>query len=134
MIDQGPIILFDAQCVLCSANAQFILKHDRLARYRLASMQGVVGAALFRQHGIDAANPDTILLIEGERVLRDSEAVIAIYTGLGWPWRIAGLGLLAPRALREPVYHWIARNRYRLFGRRETCWVPAAEYAERVLR
>lgn len=133
MIEQGPIILFDAHCVLCSANAQFILKHDRLARYRLASMQGAVGAALFRQHGIDPANPDTILLIEGDRVLRDSEAVIAIYTGLGWPWRIAGLGLLVPRALRDPVYHWIARNRYRLFGRRETCWVPAAEYAERVL-
>ena len=133
MIEQGPIILFDAQCVLCSANAQFILKHDRLARYHLASMQGAVGAALFRQHGIDPANPDTILLIEGDRVLRDSEAVIAIYTGLGWPWRIAGLGLLVPRALRDPVYHWIARNRYRLFGRRETCWVLAAEYAERDL-
>jgi predicted DCC family thiol-disulfide oxidoreductase YuxK len=133
MIDQGPIILFDAQCVLCSANAQFILKHDRLARYRLVSMQGEVGAALFRQHGIDPANPDTILLIDGDRVLRDSEAVIAIYTGLGWPWRIAGLGLLAPRVLRDPVYHWIARNRYRLFGKRDTCWVPAAEYAERVL-
>jgi len=133
MIEQGPIILFDAQCVLCSANAQFILKHDRPARYRLASMQGAVGAALFRRHGIDPANPDTILLIEGDRVLRDSEAVIAIYTGLGWPWRIAGLGLLVPRALRDPVYHWIARNRYRLFGRRETCWVPAAEYGERVL-
>lgn len=133
MIDQGPIILFDAQCVLCSANAQFILKHDRLGRYRLASMQGEVGAALFWQHGIDPANPDTILLIEGDRVLRNSEAVIAIYTGLGWPWRIAGIGLLAPRALRDPVYHWIARNRYRLFGKRETCWVPAAEYAERVL-
>lgn len=133
MIDQGPIILFDAQCVLCSANAQFILKHDRLARYRLASMQGEVGAALFRQHGIDPANPDTILLIEGDRVLRDSEAVIAIYAGLGWPWRIAGLGLLTPRVLRDPVYHWIARNRYRLFGKRETCWVPTAEFVERVL-
>lgn len=133
MVDEGPIILFDAQCVLCSANAQFILRHDRLAHYRLASMQGAVGGALFRQHGIDPANPDTILLIEGDRVLRDSEAVIAIYTGLGWPWRIVGLGLLAPRAWRDPVYHWIARNRYRLFGKRETCCAPVAEYAERVL-
>lgn len=133
MIDLSPIILFDAQCALCSANAQFILKHDRLARYRLASMQGAVGAALFRRHGIDPANPDTILLIERDRVIRDSEAVIAIYTGLGWPWRIAGLVLFAPRALRDSVYHWIARNRYRLFGKRETCWVPAAEYAERIL-
>lgn len=133
MTEPGPIILFDAQCVLCSANAQFILKHDRRARYRLASMQGEVGAALFRQHGIDPANPDTILIIDGEKVLRDSDAVIAIYTGLGWPWRMAGLARLAPRALRDPIYRWVARNRYRLFGKRAACWVPTTEYAARVL-
>jgi predicted DCC family thiol-disulfide oxidoreductase YuxK len=133
MIEPNPIILFDAQCVLCSANAQFILKHDRRARYRLAAMQGDVGAALFRQHGIDPTNPDTILMIEGDRVLRDSDAVIAIYTGLGWPWRMAGLALLAPKALRDPVYRWVARNRYHLFGKRETCWVPGAEFATRIL-
>lgn len=129
----NPVILFDAQCVLCSANAQFILKHDRHARYRLAAMQGEIGAALFRQHGIDPTDPDTILMIDGDRVLRDSEAFIAIYTGLGWPWRLAGLASLAPKVLRDPAYRWIARNRYRLFGKRETCWVPSAEYAGRVL-
>lgn len=133
MTEPGPIILFDAQCVLCSANAQFILKHDRRARYRLASMQGEVGAMLFRQHGVDPANPDTILMIDGETVLRDSDAVIAIYTGLGWPWRMAGLARLAPKALRDPIYRWVARNRYRLFGKREACWVPTTEYAARVL-
>lgn len=133
MDDHGPIILFDAQCVLCSANAQFILKHDRRARFHLAAMQGDVGAALFRQHGIDPNDPDTILMIEGERVLRDSDAVIAIFTGLGWPWRVAGLASLVPKALRDLIYRWIARNRYRIFGRRETCWVPAAEFVERVL-
>ncbi len=88
---ERPIIVFDALCVLCSANAQFVLRHDRRRRFRLASMQGPVGAALYRVHGIDPAEPDTIILVEGERVLRNSDAVLAIYAGCGWPWRAGPL-------------------------------------------
>lgn len=120
-------------CVLCSANAQFVLRHDRARRFRLASMQGDVGATLFREHGIDPCDPSTILMIDGDRVLRNSDAVLAIYGGLGWPWRIAGALRVVPRRLRDPVYRWVARNRYRIFGRRETCWVPAPEHRDRVL-
>ncbi|GBH28815.1 thiol-disulfide oxidoreductase DCC family protein [Sphingobium xenophagum] len=133
MTDDHPIILFDAECVLCSANAQFILTHDRDRRFRLASMQGKTGSALFCRHGIDPTDPDTILVIEGESVLRDSDAVISIYTGLGWPWRIAGLASIVPRSLRDPVYRWIARNRYRIFGKRDTCWIPDSQYADWLL-
>lgn len=129
----GPIILFDAQCVLCSANARFILHNDRKRRFRLAAMQGATGAALFRRHGIDPTDPDTILVVDGDHVLRDSDAVIAIYTGLGWPWRVAGAVRLVPRWPRDRAYRWIARNRYRLFGRRSTCWLPESEHADRVL-
>lgn len=131
--DERPIIVFDALCVLCSANAQFVLRHDRRYRFRLASMQSPVGAALYRAHGIDPADPDTILLVEGERVSRDSDAVLAIYAGCGWPWRIAAGLRLIPSAIRDPFYRWVARNRYRIFGRRETCWVPAPEDRDRVL-
>ena len=126
-------MLFDAECVLCSANAQFILTFDRKRRFRLASMQSQAGAALFRAHGIDPADPDTILLIDGDRVLQNSDAVIAIYAGLGWPWRIAAAARLIPRRLRDLAYRWVARNRYRIFGRRETCWVPRPEDAGRLL-
>jgi predicted DCC family thiol-disulfide oxidoreductase YuxK len=132
MVDH-PIIVFDAQCVLCSANAQFVLKHDRREHFRLASMQGEVGAGLYRRFGIDPADPESIILVEGDAVKRDSDAVLAIYAGLGWPWRAAAALRLVPRFLRDPVYRWIARNRYRLFGRRETCWLPTAEQARRVL-
>jgi predicted DCC family thiol-disulfide oxidoreductase YuxK len=133
MSERHPIILFDAECVLCSANAQFILNHDTARRYRLASMQGEVGAELFRRHGIDPTDPDTILVIDGERVLRDSDAVLSIYAGLGWPWRIAAAVRMVPRPLRDPVYRWVARNRYRIFGRRDRCWLPRPEDADRVL-
>jgi predicted DCC family thiol-disulfide oxidoreductase YuxK len=133
MTESHPIILFDAECVLCSANAQFILTHDRARHYRLASMQSAVGADLFRRHGIDPTDPDTILVIDRDRILRDSDAVISIYMGLGWPWRIAGVAGVIPRNLRDPIYRWVARNRYRIFGKRETCWIPHPEDADRLL-
>jgi len=128
-----PVIVFDALCVLCSANAQFVLKHDRREHFRLASMQGEVGAGLYRRFGIDPADPESIILVEGDNVKRDSDAVLGIYAGLGWPWRAAAALRLVPRFLRDLVYRWIARNRYRLFGRRETCWLPTPEQARRVL-
>lgn len=104
-----PIIVFDAHCVLCSANAQFVLKYDRRDHFRLASMQGDIGAALYRRFGIDPANPETLILVEGNDVRRDSDAVLAIYAGLGWPWRATTALRLIPAFLRDPVYRWVAR-------------------------
>ena len=127
------IVLFDAECVLCSANAQFILTHDKRHAMRLASMQGEVGAELFRKHGMDPADPQSILLIDGDTVYRDSDAVLGIYARLGWPWRLVSFARIVPRALRDPAYRWLARNRYRLFGKRETCWMPRPEDADRLL-
>lgn len=129
----GPIIVFDAMCVLCSANAQFVLTHDRRRLFRLASMQGDVGSALYRRFGIDPNNPDSIIVAEGDRLLRDSDAVLAIYAGLGWPWKIVSIFRIVPRFLRDPLYLWVARNRYRIFGRRDSCWIASPEQADRIL-
>jgi predicted DCC family thiol-disulfide oxidoreductase YuxK len=128
-----PIIVFDAECLLCSANAQFVLKHDRRDRFLLASMQGEAGSALYRRFGIDPADPDTLIVVEGDRVRRDSDAILAIWAGLGWPWRAGAMFRLVPRLLRDPVYRWVARNRYRLFGRRDTCWLPHPAFRDRML-
>lgn len=130
---QHPIIVFDAMCVLCSANAQFVLNNDRRGHFLLASMQGEVGSGLYRKFGIDHLAPDTIVVVTGEQALRDSDAVLSIYAGLGWPWRVLTLFRFIPRALRDPLYRLIARNRYRIFGKREVCWLPTPEQAERVL-
>ncbi len=129
----GPIILFDAECVLCSANAQFVLDHDKAGRFRLASMQGDVGQALYRRHGMDPNDPSTMIIVEGDRLRRDSDAVLSIYERIGFPWKLMGVFRLVPRSLRDLVYRTVARNRYRLFGKRETCWVPAPEYRGRIL-
>lgn len=129
----GPIILFDAECVLCSANAQFVLKHDKAVRFRLASMQGQVGAQIYRQQGMDPAKPNTMLVVEGDKVRQDSDAVLSIYEALGFPWRLLSIFRLVPPFLRDPVYRWVARNRYRIFGKRTTCWMPPPEYEGRLL-
>lgn len=128
-----PVIVFDAMCVLCSRHAQFVLRHDRAGHFLLASMQGEAGAAIYRSFGIDPANPDSLVVVEGNRALRDSEAILAIWRGLGWPWRLAAVFGVAPKTLRDPVYRWVARHRYRLFGRRETCWMPDAAQRSRIL-
>lgn len=133
MASAHPVILFDAECVLCSASAQFILKHDRAGRFRLASMQGAVGAGLSRRHGEDPKNASTIVVIDGENVLRESDAVIFVCASLGWPWRIAGMLHAIPQSWRNPAYRWIARNRYRIFGKRDVCWMPSSEDSDRVL-
>ena len=130
---EGPVILFDAECVLCSANAIFVLRHDKAGLFRLASIQGAAGAELCRRHGVDPHDPTSILVVEGARVRKDSDAVLSIYERLGFPWRLVVIFRLVPAVLRDPVYRWIARNRYRLFGKRASCWVAPPEYRDRIL-
>lgn len=129
----GPIIVFDAFCVLCTANAAFVLRHDPVGHFRLASMQGHVGADLYRRFGIDPANPDTLVVVQGDAALRNSDAVLAIWAGLERPWNWLALFRIVPRWIRDPLYRWIACHRYRLFGKRDTCWVPTPEQARRIL-
>lgn len=107
-----PIIVFDAMCVLCSANAQFVLNNDRRGYFLLASMQGEIGSAIYRKFGIDPTAPDTMVVVTGDIALRDSDAVLSIYEGLGWPWRILSIFKVIPRFIHDPAYRLIARNRY----------------------
>ncbi|MEP3224809.1 MAG: DCC1-like thiol-disulfide oxidoreductase family protein [Parasphingorhabdus sp.] len=127
------IIVFDAVCILCSANAQFILKHDQRQQFLLAPMQGKYGSRLYRKYGIDPSEPETLIVVQNGQLLRNSDAILAIYDGLGWPWKIANMALIIPAFLRDRLYLFVARNRYRIFGKRETCWVPQAADKDRIL-
>ena len=132
-----PIIVFDGVCVLCTANAQFVLSADKMGRFRLAAMQGEVGAALMRENGIDPLDPESFVLIDaqqdGGKVWRDSDAVLHMWSELGWPYRIGAVFRLVPRFVRDSAYRLIARNRYKWFGKRARCWVPDPDQAARLL-
>ncbi|RWX81588.1 DUF393 domain-containing protein [Neorhizobium lilium] len=129
----GPIILFDAECVLCSANARFVLERDLKGVFRFASIQSEIGKSIYRLHGMDPNDPASLLVVEGDRVQRDSDAVLSIYETLGFPWPLVRVFRIVPVALRDPIYRFVARHRYRLFGRRDACWVAPKRYRDRIL-
>jgi predicted DCC family thiol-disulfide oxidoreductase YuxK len=131
--DEHPLIVFDGECVLCSANARFVLRHDRNGAFRLTTAQGELGQALYRHFGLSTADYETMLVLEGGRLLTDSDAALAIARGLGWPWQGAGAFRLVPRRVRDGCYRLVARNRYRLFGRRQACFIPTAGERDRIL-
>ena len=129
--DGHPLIVFDGLCVLCSANARFVLRHDRKGHFRLTTAQGSLGSALYERLGLD---PDaTMLVVEEGRALTESDSFIAIMRGLGWPWRAAAAVKIVPKAIRDPFYRLVARNRFRLFGRRDVCWLPSPADSDRIL-
>ena len=127
------IVVFDAQCLLCNGWVQFLLRHDRQGTLRFASIQGANGQRLLREAGLKVEGLDTLLVIRGERSWRHSAAILQVLHQLGWPWRLAWVAGLVPSVLRDSAYRAIARNRYQLFGRSESCIMPPADFAQRFL-
>jgi len=128
-----PVIVFDAECIVCSGWVDFILRRDRSGRFRFASMQGKTGRALLTAAGLDPADPSTMLLCEGHAWRTDTEAILRIIASFGGPWRLLLAARIIPRAWRDAAYRWVARNRYRIFGRRNHCLVPGPDIAHRFL-
>ena len=129
----GAIVVFDGVCVFCSGGVRFLLPRDRAGRFLFATMQSETGRRLLAGHGIDPDDPVSFLLVEGGRAFTDSSAALRILTLLGGWWRLAGVFYAVPRPLRDAVYRFVARRRYRWFGRRESCFVPTADTADRFL-
>ncbi|HJS35864.1 MAG TPA: thiol-disulfide oxidoreductase DCC family protein [Pseudoxanthomonas sp.] len=128
----GPVIVFDGICVLCNGWVRFLLKQDRVGRYRFAAMQSDAGRALLAGHGLDPDDPASFLLVDGDDAWTDSDAIQRVLTGLGGAWRLAGVMAVVPRVVRDPLYRSVARNRYRWFGTMG-CRVPTEEERARFL-
>lgn len=129
----GAVIVFDGVCVLCNGWVRFLLRHDHAQRYRFAAMQSVSGRRLLAAHGLDPDDPISLLLIEDGRAWTGTDAIRRVLAGLGGVWKAAHALALLPRALRDPLYRWVARNRYRWFGRYDACLRPAPQQQARFL-
>ena len=127
------IVVFDAQCLLCSRWVKFLLRFDRRGVFRFASIQGATGRALLANAGLRVDGLQTLLLVDGEQTWQHTAAILRVLHALGWPWRAAWLGWLVPAPMRDAAYRLVARNRYVLFGRSHTCLVPPADHAQRFL-
>lgn len=126
-----PIILFDGVCNLCNASVQWVLRRDRKGQFRFAALQSETGQRLLARFGMDATAFNTVVLADGGRLYTRSDAALEVARRLGAPWSWLAVFRYLPRGLRDAVYDWIARNRYRWFGRRESCLLPRPEWKER---
>ena len=131
--DDRPVIIFDGECVLCSGSAQFVMRHDKRKVFRLLAAQTPLGRALYAHYGLAAGDYETMILIaDGVAMLR-SQAVIRIAEQLGFPWSLAAAARIMPRSWRDRLYGVLARNRLRILGRRDTCFMPKPADADRFL-
>jgi predicted DCC family thiol-disulfide oxidoreductase YuxK len=123
------IVYFDGECALCNRLVDFVIRRDRRRRFRFAPLQGETARA--RLPAPMRAGPLATIVLEHEGALRvRSDAILAILAVLGRGWRLAGVCRLLPRRLRDAAYHYIARNRFRWFGRRASCRLPTAAERE----
>ena len=125
----GPIMVFDTNCVLCSGAVAFILKHERDRALRFAGAWSDTGLALAARHGFTRADLNaTFLVITAGQALARSDGALAVAGHLRAPWRWLRMMRLVPRPVRDAVYDLVARRRYRWFGQRQDCVVvPAGE-------
>lgn len=133
MSAEGPVLLFDGVCNFCNGAVNFLIDRDPRGRLRFASLQSGAARALLAQHGLRDLPLSTSVLIEDGRAHLDSEGLLRAIIGLGGAWRLLAVLLLVPRFVRDPLYRAFARNRYRLFGKAETCRVPTPELRSRFL-
>jgi predicted DCC family thiol-disulfide oxidoreductase YuxK len=126
------VILYDGVCVFCSRWIRFVAARDVERRFRFTAIQSGYGTRLAQSFGIDPDDPDTNAVIHGGEALFKSDAALTVLGALpGWRWTRMLRAL--PKPLRDAVYDLIARNRYRIFGKYEECFVPDAELRERVM-
>lgn len=131
---RSPIVLFDGVCNLCQWAVRFIIERDPGAIFHFASLQSAIGQQMLIDHSLTiTAEPDSVVLIANGQAYTHTDAALRIARRLSAPWPLFWVLIGVPRALRDPIYRLIARNRYRWFGRQETCWLPTPALRARFL-
>lgn len=117
-------ILFDGVCLFCNASVNFVLRRDRYDRFRFAPLQSPAGEQLLVKYGLNEKKMDSFVLIENDQAFTESTAVLRAARRLGFPWSLAWGLMIVPAFIRNGVYRWIARNRYKWFGKKDQCMMP----------
>lgn len=137
--DEHSIVLYDGVCGLCNRGVQFLLERDTRGHLQFASLQSDFAAKVLGRHGLDPNDLDTVYVVVNhdgpdEKVLGRSDAVLRAWHELGGSWKLlASVSSIIPRGLRDIVYRFVATNRYRVFGKHETCMLPDPSQRSRFL-
>lgn len=132
-MSKDQLVIFDGICNLCNGTVQFIIKRDRKKNFSFTTYQFNIGQDILKQYGFPATNQLTVVYVKKGIPYFKSKAVLKILSDLGCCWNIFYILIVIPPFIRDFVYDTIAKNRYRVFGKRESCMVPNSEILDRFL-
>ena len=124
-------VLFDGVCNLCSKSVQFIIKRDPHNQFLFASLQSEMGKSLLEKHHLSEV--DSVVLIKEDMYYMESDAALEICRHLSSGWKLLAILKVIPSSIRDPLYQFVARNRYRWFGKQDSCMLPTEEMKKRFL-
>ncbi|MFT4668417.1 MAG: putative DCC family thiol-disulfide oxidoreductase YuxK [Patescibacteria group bacterium] len=133
MAQPHPILLFDGVCNLCNQSVQFVIRKDPAGLIHFAALQSEQGKALLQKHKLSPDSLDTVVLVMNGKAYTRSSAALQVLRLLGLPWSLLSVFLFLPKGFRDFVYNYIAKNRYRWFGREESCMMPSPDLKNRFL-
>jgi len=132
--ENKKLILFDGVCNLCNSTVRYVIKHDKKDMFRFASLQSELGHGILKKYRIDASKTDSIMLYAMDHGFKiKSTAALFIAKDLDYPIKMMFLFIIIPRFIRNWVYDIIAKNRYKWYGKRESCMIPTPDLQAKFL-
>jgi len=131
--NENYILLFDGVCNLCVSVVNFTIKRDSEEKFKFAALQSESGQALLKKYNLPTNEFGSFVFIKGEKYFLKSSAGLHVLKELGGVWKLFYLFMIVPGPLRDFIYHLVARTRYRLFGKRDSCIIPTPEVKRRFL-
>jgi predicted DCC family thiol-disulfide oxidoreductase YuxK len=132
-VNENPVILFDGVCNFCNGAINFVLKQDKKGVFRFAPLQSEAGRRLLQQYNLPTEEFESFVLIDQGKVYKKSNAALRVMNKLPWYWKESQIFRLIPTIFRDAIYDFIARNRYKWFGKKDQCMVPTPEMRSRFL-
>ena len=128
-----PVILFDGVCNFCNSAVNFVIKRNAKANIMFTPMQSVAGQELLAQYNLPADDMKSFIFIENNTVYKQSTGALKVCRDLRGLWPLCYGFIIVPRFIRDGIYNWIAKNRYKWFGKKESCMIPTPEVKARFL-
>lgn len=132
-MEPKAVILFDGVCNLCNASVQFIISNEREVYFTFASLQSEFGQELLVKNGLNNQNFDSFVLLENKVVYQESSAAVRVAKHLKFPYSLLAIFYFVPKFIRNWGYRFIAKNRYRWFGKKDACMIPSPALKDRFI-
>lgn len=132
-LENKSVLFFDGVCNLCNGFIQFLITRDKKGIFSYASLQSDLGQAFMKEQGFAPEELNTVILYDKGKIYTHSDVALRVAQQLGGLWPLFSVFYIIPKGLRDAIYNWVARNRYRWFGKKEQCMLPRPEWRTRFL-